>query len=123
MRGVISGSGAARGELGGVECLSARTVREAPQAKVVGTQRNHRGALRVGWGKFLPLPATPLEACQKRPTRASSQALVRYATNDYSVPTAYGHRAVLVKAFVWEVVISAGSEVIARHAEVTGERK
>jgi transposase len=65
--------------------------------------------------KLLPLPAVPLEACQKRMTRASSQALVRYATNDYSVPTAYGHRAVLVKAFVWEMVISAGSEVIARH--------
>jgi hypothetical protein len=48
-------------------------------------------------------------------TRANSQALVRYATNDYSVPTAYGHRAVLLKAFVWEVVISAASEVIARH--------
>jgi hypothetical protein len=48
-------------------------------------------------------------------TRANSQALVRYATNDYSVPAAYGHRAVLLKAFVWEVVISAASEVIARH--------
>jgi hypothetical protein len=66
-------------------------------------------------GKLLPLPAASLEACQKRLTRASSQALVRYATNDYSVPTAYGHRAVLLKAFAWEVVISAASEVIARH--------
>ena len=65
--------------------------------------------------KLLPLPAVPLEACQKRITRAISQALVRYATNDYSVPTAYGHRSVLLKAFVWEVVISAASEVIARH--------
>ena len=63
----------------------------------------------------MPLRAVPMEACQKRLTRASSQALVRYATNDYSVPTAYGHRAVLVKAFVWEVVISASSDVIARH--------
>jgi len=65
--------------------------------------------------KLLPLPPAPLEACQKRTTRASSQALVRYETNDYSVPVEYGHRQVLVKAFVWEVVICAGSEVIARH--------
>ena len=65
--------------------------------------------------RFLPLPATPLEACQKRTTRVSSQALVRFETNDYSVPVAYGHRQVLLKAFVWEVVISCGSEVIARH--------
>jgi transposase len=33
--------------------------------------------------KLLPLPATPYEACEKRTTRASSQALVRYETNDY----------------------------------------
>jgi transposase len=36
--------------------------------------------------KLLPLPPAPLEACEKRTTRASSQALVRYETNDYSVP-------------------------------------
>jgi len=65
--------------------------------------------------KLLPLPPAPLEACQKRTTRVSSQALVRYETNDYSVPVEYGHRQVLVKAFVWEVVICAASEVIARH--------
>ncbi len=64
---------------------------------------------------LLLLPAVPLEACQKKTTRASSQALVRFETNDYSVPVAYGHRQVLVKAFVWEVVISCASEVIARH--------
>ena len=40
---------------------------------------------------------------------------MRFETNDYSVPVAYGHRQVLLKAFVWEVVISCGSEVIARH--------
>ena len=48
-------------------------------------------------------------------TLGSSQALVRYETNDYSVPVEYGHRQVLLKAFVWEVVISCSSEVIARH--------
>ena len=42
-------------------------------------------------------------------------SLVRYRTNDYSVPVEWGHREVLVKGFVHEVVICAGSEVIARH--------
>ena len=37
--------------------------------------------------KLLPLPATPYPACDKRTTRVSSQALVRYETNDYSVHT------------------------------------
>ncbi len=65
--------------------------------------------------QLLPLPPAPHEACDKHSTRASSQALVRYETNDYSVPVEYGHRPVLVKAFVWDVVISAANVVIARH--------
>src|SRR6516225_4264674 len=64
---------------------------------------------------LLPLPATPYEACEKRTAKASSLSLVRYRTNDYSVPTAYGHREVLLKGYVHEVVIACGSEVIARH--------
>jgi transposase len=74
-------------------------------------------------GKLLPLPPAPLEACEKRTTRVSSQALVRYETNDYSVPTEYGHRQVLVKAFVWEVVIGCSSEVVARHARSYGREE
>ena len=73
--------------------------------------------------KLLPLPAAPYEACERRATRASSQALVRYETNDYSVPVEYGHRRVLVKAFVWEVVIGCGSEVIARHGRSYGREE
>jgi transposase len=64
---------------------------------------------------LLPLPATPYEACEKRLTRVTSMSLVRYRANDYSVPVEWGHREVLVKGFVHEVVICAGSEVIARH--------
>ncbi len=64
---------------------------------------------------LLALPAAPYEACEKLTTQVSSQSLVRYRTNDYSAPTAYGHRDVLVKGYVHEVVIACGSEVIARH--------
>ena len=45
----------------------------------------------------------------------SSLSLVRYRTNDYSVPVAYGYRDVLVRGYVDEVVISCGTEVIASH--------
>ena len=65
--------------------------------------------------RLLPLPAAPYEACDKRLTRVTSMSLVRYRTNDYSVPVEWGHREVLVKGFVHEVVICAASEVIARH--------
>jgi hypothetical protein len=66
--------------------------------------------LRRAWAAILRrLAPALLEACQQRTTRACSQALVRYETNDYSFPTEYGHRQVLVKAFVCEVVIGAGT--------------
>jgi hypothetical protein len=68
-----------------------------------------------------PLPAVPLEPCEKRAGRVSSTALVRYRTNDYSVPTAYGFRDVVVKGFVDEVVILCAGEEIARHARCYGE--
>jgi len=62
-----------------------------------------------------PRPAVPFEACERRAARVSSLSLVRYERNDYSVPTAYGHRPVLVQGYVEEVVIACGAEVIARH--------
>ena len=64
---------------------------------------------------LLPLPAVVYEACDRQASRVSSLSLVRYRTNDYSVPVAYGHRDVLVRGYVDEVVISCGAEVIARH--------
>jgi len=65
---------------------------------------------------FNDLPATPYDACEKMPGRVSSLSLVRYRSTDYSVPTAYGHRDVLIRGYVDQVVISCGAEIIARHA-------
>ncbi len=64
---------------------------------------------------LLPLPPAPYDACDKRATRVSSLSMVRYRSNDYSVPVTYGHREVLVRGYVHEVVISCGTETIARH--------
>ena len=61
------------------------------------------------------LPAAPFDACDQATGRVSSQALVRYKTNDYSVPVAYGHRDVWVRGYVDEVVIGCGGEIVARH--------
>ena len=63
----------------------------------------------------MPLPPVAYDACEKQSGRVSSLSLVRYRTNDYSVPVAYGYRDVLVRGYVDQVVISCGSEVIARH--------
>ena len=64
---------------------------------------------------LLPLPPVAYDACEKQAGRVSSLSQVRYRTNDYSVPVAYGYRDVLVRGYVDEVVISCGSEVIAKH--------
>jgi transposase len=91
------------------QCLKRLEDRLRGQTETIG-QRLERD-LEV----LLPLPDAPCDASDKHLTRVSSLSLVRYRTNDYSVPVAYGHRDVLVRGYVHEVVISCGAEVIARH--------
>ena len=91
------------------KCIERRERRLRGHSETIGERfERDRSAL-------LPLPLAPYEACDKRTTRVTSVSLVRYRSNDYSVPVAYGHREVLVKGYVGEVVISCGSEEIARH--------
>ncbi len=55
-----------------------------------------------------PRPPTVYETCERKPARVSALSLVRCDRNDYSVPTLCGHRPVLVKGYVAEVVIAGG---------------
>jgi transposase len=64
---------------------------------------------------LLPLPAGTFEPCETMATRVSSLSLVRYHTNDYSVPTQYGHWDVIVRGYVDRVEISCRGECIAVH--------
>jgi transposase len=48
-------------------------------------------------------------------TTATSEALVRLDTNDYSVPVEYGHHPVVIRASVDTVSIYQGDREIARH--------
>ena len=64
---------------------------------------------------LMVLPPTPYDACEKVSTRATSISMVRYRGNDYSVPVAYAHHEVQVRGYVGEVVIGAGTDVVARH--------
>ncbi len=99
------------------QCRKRRERRQRGQSETIGERfEQERQAL-------LPLPAAAYEACEKRPGRVTSLSLVRYRTNDYSVPTEYGHRQVLIKGYVNEVVISAGGEQIARHRRSYGREE
>ena len=94
--------------------LEAR-CRERQSKTLRGSDAPIGARLKADQAVFQDLPATPFDACDKRPGRVTSQALVRYKNTDYSVPVTYAHREVMVKASVDEVVIAAGSEEIARH--------
>jgi hypothetical protein len=96
-------------------CRARQSERAGRHAETIGERL---GADRA---TFRGLPAVPPEPCEKRAARVSSTALVRYRSNDYSVPTAYGFRDVVVKGFVDEVVILCGAEEIARHKRSYGQ--
>lgn len=90
--------------------------RQRQQETLRGHSQTIGERLHRDLGAFLPLPEAPYDACVKHPSRVSSLSLVRYRRNDYSVPVAYGHREVLIKAYVDRVEIYCGTELIARHA-------
>jgi transposase len=90
-------------------CLARLSERSGRDPVLIGERLN------ADLAAFRTLPSGSFEACDIRPGRVSSTALVRYRNVDYSVPTAHAYTEVLVKAFVDEVAIMAGSVEIARH--------
>jgi transposase len=100
------------------EALNEQFVRDA-MARRARRLRGHTETIGERFKRdraaLLPLPAARFEACDKTTVRVSSISLVRYRTNDYSVPTEFGHRQVLVKAYVHRIVIVSGCDVIAEH--------
>ncbi len=67
-----------------------------------------------------PLPAEAFEAARVEPTSADSLSLVRFDTNDYSVPTEFAHRRVTAVGTVDTVRIAVGDRVVAEHRRSWG---
>jgi transposase len=70
---------------------------------------------------FRPLPATPFDACLKQSTTATSLSLVRFDTNDYSVPSEWAHHPVVVKGYIERVDIFHKDRLIATHDRLWGK--
>jgi transposase len=64
---------------------------------------------------FLPIPKQPFEARRIEQGTVNSESLVRFDTNDYSVPVQYAHRKLLVVATVEEVRLVYEDRLVARH--------
>jgi transposase len=67
---------------------------------------------------FLKLPATPFAACKQASTTASSLSLVRFDTNDYSVPVRWAHHPVVVKGYWQQVRLYAQGQEVAVHGRI-----
>ena len=82
---------------GGLEPLNQRLAAPLPRgagAAACAASRRPRGNCSTRSGRpSSPLPAEAFAAHRVKPAKASSLSLVRFDTNDYSVPTAYAHRA------------------------------
>ena len=95
-------------------CLLDRCRRDLDRT-VRGKDGSKAELLRREQAVLLPLPAAPFEAVRLVATRVNSLALVRFDTNDYSVPTAYAHRRVTVLAGAETVRIVWEGQVVAVH--------
>jgi len=93
-------------------CRARQSERTARHAETIGERLVRDLAVLSG------IPEGLFEPCEKKPAKVSSTGLARYRMNDYSVPTRFAFQSVLVKGFVDEVVIVAGSEIIARHGRI-----
>ncbi|MDB4778240.1 IS21 family transposase [bacterium] len=80
-----------------------------------GKSANKRLLLEEERSTFLALPKRPFEARRITQAAVSSQSLVRFDRNSYSVPTKYAHRKVTVVGTVDEVRFVFGDSLIARH--------
>jgi len=69
---------------------------------------------------LFPLQRHGYPCCRTRATRATRQSLVTFERNRYSVPTRYEGQRLLLRAFPWEVAITDGQTVVARHPRLYG---
>jgi transposase len=101
-----------------IDAMNARFLEQCVdrrQAVLRGHSQNIGDRLTSDLAAFMPLPAVPFDPCHIVTGRASSMSLVRYRTNDYSVPTAYAHQEVVIKGYVDRVAVICRGEQIAVH--------
>ncbi len=68
---------------------------------------------------FLDIPTAPFDPCRKSTVIANSLSLVRYASNDYSVPIRYAHHELIVKAYIDKIQIyTKAGDKIAEHDRI-----
>src|SRR3954447_11362239 len=103
---------------GGLEGLNARLeadCRADLSRRVRGKPASKAELLAEERAAMLPLPAEAFLAARVEQPTADSLSLVRFDTNDYSVPTAYAHHKLTAVGTVDTIRIVAGDRVVAEH--------
>jgi transposase len=108
---------------GGLEGLNARL--EADCRADLGRRLRGKPATKAELlaeerAALLPLPAEAFVAARIEQPHADSLSLVRFDTNDYSVPTEFAHRRVTAVGTVDTVRIAVGDRVVATHRRSWG---
>jgi transposase len=71
-------------------------------------------------GFALALPAHAFDACIVQAAQVDKYQTVRFDNNRYSVPRSCAYQRVMVKGYVEHVEVTAGGQVVARHARSYG---
>ena len=103
--------------------LLGRRCLEDQKRRVRGKAGTKADLLREDQAAFRALPAAPFDACRKVSTTANRLSLVRFDSNDYSVPVHWAHHPVVVKGYPDTVRICRGDTVIAEHPRLWGKEE
>jgi transposase len=93
------------------------------ERRVRGKSGPKNEMLRGDQAAFLPLPTAPFDACRKVSTRADRLSVVRFDSNDYSVPVRYAHHPVVIKGHTDTVRIYRQDVLIAEHERRWGKEE
>jgi transposase len=99
----------------------ASSCRQDLERKLRGKADIKAVLLEVDRQAMLPLPADPFEARRVELCQASSLSLVRFDCNDYSVPTAYAHQAVMAIGGIAKVRFVVRDRIVAEHSRDWGK--
>lgn len=98
-------------------CIANRRRRHPVKPTTVGAVfEQERGALR-------PLPQYPFDCARVVHPKVNSLSLVHFETNRYSVPARYAYQEVTLKAYVDQVRLYHGTELIAEHTRLYGRNE
>jgi len=85
------------------------------ERQVRGEERTIGERLEEDRGAMLPVPPLLIDGAKPALTTVSSLCLVRFDSNDYSVPCEFAHHEVSIRADVAEVRVSLHGQCVAEH--------